>query len=66
MVRRLPPAEARARMLVVTHEMAFAREVASHVVFLDAGAVVEEGTSSQVFEQTAQARTRQFLQRSRR
>jgi L-cystine transport system ATP-binding protein len=53
-------------MIVVTHEMGFAREVANHVAFMDGGVVVEEGTPNQVFEQTRQDRTRVFLQRVRR
>jgi L-cystine transport system ATP-binding protein len=53
-------------MLVVTHEMGFAREVAERVVFMDEGLVVEEGPASEVFEHTRHDRTRQFLQRVRR
>jgi L-cystine transport system ATP-binding protein len=53
-------------MIVVTHEMAFAHEVANHVAFMDGGVVVEEGTPAQVFEQTRELRTRMFLQRVRR
>ncbi|HZZ84242.1 MAG TPA: amino acid ABC transporter ATP-binding protein [Anaeromyxobacteraceae bacterium] len=53
-------------MVVVTHEMSFAREVAGKVVFMDAGLIVEEGTPVQVFEHTREERTRQFLQRVRR
>ena len=53
-------------MMVVTHEMAFAREVANQVAFMDDGKVVEAGTPDQVFEQTRQDRTRIFLQRVRR
>jgi L-cystine transport system ATP-binding protein len=53
-------------MIVVTHEMTFAREVANHVAFMDGGVVVEEGTPRQVFEQTRHERTRSFLQRVRR
>jgi L-cystine transport system ATP-binding protein len=53
-------------MIVVTHEMAFAQEVANHVAFMDDGVIVEEGTPRQVFEQTRQDRTRLFLQRVRR
>jgi len=53
-------------MIVVTHEMAFAQEVANHVAFMDGGVVVEEGTPREVFEQTRQERTRMFLQRVRR
>ncbi|KAI3592339.1 ABC transporter, ATP-binding protein (cluster 3, basic aa/glutamine/opines) [Cupriavidus sp. U2] len=50
-------------MLVVTHEMGFAREVASHVVFMDGGKVVEEGPPAQLFGAPVQARTREFLTR---
>jgi L-cystine transport system ATP-binding protein len=50
-------------MIVVTHEMGFAREVASHVAFMDDGIVVEEGTARQVFDETREDRTRLFLQR---
>jgi L-cystine transport system ATP-binding protein len=53
-------------MIVVTHEMSFAREVANHVAFMDGGVVVEEGTPRQVFEETREPRTRSFLQRVRR
>jgi L-cystine transport system ATP-binding protein len=53
-------------MMVVTHEMTFAREVASHAAFMDGGVIVEEGTPQQVFEQTRESRTRSFLQRVRR
>jgi len=53
-------------MIVVTHEMGFAREVADQVAFMDAGVVVEQGTPDQVFEQTRQERTRLFLQRVQR
>ncbi|RIH88812.1 amino acid ABC transporter ATP-binding protein [Calidithermus roseus] len=50
-------------MLVVTHEMAFAREVADRVVFMDQGEVVEEGRPEEVFTSPRQERTRSFLQR---
>jgi polar amino acid transport system ATP-binding protein len=50
-------------MLVVTHEMAFAREVADRVVFLDDGVVVEQGTPDRVIGAPEQPRTRDFLQR---
>ncbi len=53
-------------MVVVTHEMSFAREVASKVAFMDDGRIVEEGTPAEVFERTREERTRQFLQRVRR
>ncbi|HET6634662.1 MAG TPA: amino acid ABC transporter ATP-binding protein, partial [Streptomyces sp.] len=50
-------------MLVVTHEMSFAREVADRVVFMDGGVVVEEGPPEQVVSAPRQARTRAFLAR---
>ncbi|WP_018465172.1 amino acid ABC transporter ATP-binding protein [Calidithermus timidus] len=50
-------------MLVVTHEMAFAREVADRVVFMDQGEIVEEGRPEEVFASPRQERTRSFLQR---
>lgn len=55
-------AEAGTTMIVVTHEMRFARDVASKVVFMEHGVVVEEGTPEQIFEHAQQARTREFLQ----
>ena len=48
-------------MLVVTHEMGFAREVADRVVFMDGGVVVEEGVAEQVISAPTQARTKEFL-----
>ena len=48
-------------MLVVTHEMGFAREVADRVVFMDEGVVVEEGPPDRIFDEPANERTRQFL-----
>ncbi len=53
-------------MLVVTHEMAFAREVADRVVFMDAGVVVEEGPPEEVLRRPREERTRAFLARVRR
>lgn len=50
-------------MVIVTHEMAFARDVADHVIFMDEGSIVEQGDPVQVFENPAQERTRQFLSR---
>jgi polar amino acid transport system ATP-binding protein len=50
-------------MLVVTHEMAFAREVAHRVVVLDAGTVLEQGPPSVIFSQPSQPRTREFLRK---
>jgi polar amino acid transport system ATP-binding protein len=54
-------AEEHMTMLVVTHEMGFAREVANHVVFMDEGKIVEEGAPHDVFGAPAHARTREFL-----
>ena len=50
-------------MIIVTHEMAFARDVASHVIFMDDGYILEQGTPAQVFEHSHEERTRQFLSR---
>ena len=50
-------------MLIATHEMAFARDIASRVCFLDAGRILEQGTPAQIFEEPREARTRQFLNR---
>ena len=52
-----------ATMIVVTHEMSFAEEVATQVVFMDGGVVVEKGTSKEIFTNPKEERTRQFLQR---
>jgi L-cystine transport system ATP-binding protein len=50
-------------MVIVTHEMAFARDTADKVIFMDKGLIVEEGTPSEIFTSPKEARTRQFLQR---
>ena len=50
-------------MLIATHEMGFARDVADRVLFLDAGVILEEGTPSDIFRNPQQPRTREFLQR---
>ena len=50
-------------MLIATHEMAFARDIASRVCFLDGGVIVEEGPPGEIFRAPAQPRTQQFLQR---
>ncbi len=50
-------------MLIATHEMGFARDIADRVCFLDRGAILEEGTPDQVFRAPREERTRQFLQR---
>ena len=49
-------------MLVVTHELGFARTVSSHTIFMENGVVVESGPSREMFEHPRQARTRTFLQ----
>jgi ABC-type polar amino acid transport system ATPase subunit len=50
-------------MLVVTHEMAFARDVADEVVFMDKGTIVEHSSPDRIFDQPSEARTRAFLER---
>lgn len=50
-------------MLVVTHEMGFAREVANRVVFMDGGVIVEEGPPEEIFTRPKEARTQEFLSR---
>ena len=50
-------------MVIVTHEMAFARDVADQVIFMDAGVIVEQGDARQVIENPREERTRQFLSR---
>jgi ABC-type polar amino acid transport system ATPase subunit len=56
-------AEAGMTMVVVTHEMGFAREVADRVVFMDGGVVVEQGKPEKLFKAAEQARTRAFLEK---
>ena len=51
-------------MMLATHEMGFAKEVADKVCFLDGGRICEEGTPQQIFSDPKEARTRQFLSRS--
>ena len=53
-------------MLVVTHEMAFAREVSSHVVYMNQGVICEQGTPEEVFGNPQQQETKDFLARFRR
>jgi polar amino acid transport system ATP-binding protein len=50
-------------MLIATHEMSFARDIAHRVCFLDAGSILEQGPPEQIFTSPAQQRTRRFLQR---
>lgn len=54
-------AESGITMVVVTHEMQFARDVSSHVIFMEGGHIVEEGSSEEFFENPKKARTREFL-----
>jgi polar amino acid transport system ATP-binding protein len=50
-------------MVIATHEMAFAREIANRVCFLDSGAILEQGTAEEIFGAPREPRTQQFLQR---
>ena len=50
-------------MVVVTHEMAFAKEVSDRIVFMDQGVILEQGTPAEVFGNPKEARTREFLSR---
>lgn len=50
-------------MIIVTHEMAFARDVSSQVIFMDGGCIMEQGTPEEVFENPREERTKQFLSR---
>ena len=56
-------AEKKTTMLIVTHEMAFARDVADRVIFMDGGVIVEQGPAKQIIEHPQEERTRQFLSR---
>ena len=56
-------AEGRQTMLIVTHEMQFAREIADRVVFMEGGHIVEQGPPAQVFDAPQDPRTREFLRR---
>ncbi|MFD1887990.1 amino acid ABC transporter ATP-binding protein [Paenibacillus wenxiniae] len=60
-IRRI--AEEGITMIIVTHEMGFARDVASRVVFMDGGAIIEQGTPDDIFQRPREERTRQFLRR---
>jgi cystine transport system ATP-binding protein len=52
-------------MVIVTHEMSFARDVANRVIFIDKGVIVEQGDAKALFANPKEERTRQFLERSR-
>ena len=54
-------AEQRTTMIIVTHEMAFARDVADEIIFMDGGVIVEQGEARQVIEHPREERTRRFL-----
>lgn len=54
-------AEKKTTMVIVTHEMAFARDVANQVIFMDDGYIIEQGTPSEVFENPKEERTKSFL-----
>ena len=56
-------ADKKMTMIIVTHEMAFAHDVASKVIFMDDGMILEQGTPQEVFENTREERTKQFLAR---
>ena len=56
-------ADQKTTMIIVTHEMAFARDVADQVIFMDGGIIVEQGPAQQVIDHPAQVRTKQFLSR---
>lgn len=57
-------AESGLTMLIVTHEMGFAREVSDRVVFMDKGVIAEEGSPEQIFNSPKHERTREFLRRT--
>jgi putative lysine transport system ATP-binding protein len=57
-------AESGLTMLIVTHEMEFAKEVSDRVVFMDKGVIAEQGTPEQIFNNPTQDRTREFLKRT--
>lgn len=54
-------ADQKTTMIIVTHEMAFARDVSNHVIFMDDGRILEEGTPEEVFGNPREDRTKQFL-----
>ena len=56
-------AEQKTTMIIVTHEMAFARDVADQVIFMDGGVIVEQGDPREVIDHPKEERTRQFLSR---
>ena len=61
MIRGL--ADQKTTMIIVTHEMAFARDVADEIIFMDEGYIVEQGKAREVIEHPKEERTKQFLSR---
>ena len=61
MLRQL--AEDKMTMIIVTHEIEFAKKVADRVIFMDGGVIVEEGSPSEVIDNPKNERTKAFLQR---
>ena len=57
-------ADRKMTMIIVTHEMAFARDVADQIIFMDGGVIVEQGPAREVIEHPQEERTKQFLARS--
>lgn len=60
-IRRI--AEDGITMIIVTHEMGFARDVANRIVFMDSGVIIEQGSPDDIFQRPREERTRQFLRR---
>ena len=56
-------ADQKTTMIIVTHEMAFARDVADNIIFMDGGVIVEQGPARDVIEHPKEERTKQFLSR---
>ena len=56
-------AQVKMTMVVVTHEMSFARDISDHIIFMDGGVIVEQGTPDQVINNPQQERTKLFLSR---
>ncbi|SQB29460.1 putative amino-acid ABC transporter ATP-binding protein YecC [Citrobacter koseri] len=56
-------AQEKRTMVIVTHEMSFARDVADRVIFMDQGRIVEQGAAKPLFANPQQPRTRQFLEK---
>ena len=50
-------------MIIVTHEMSFAKEIADRIIFMDDGRIIEEGTPEKIFSNPQNERTKRFLER---